>query len=97
METLSNLSAALGCRHYGLRDFYAISYLYFGALSTGASVLVGSVVSYLTGETATPSLHRMLDILFKFIFIGIMCLTMTIFTNQLYRNTDINLELEMYK
>lgn len=46
--------SALGCRRRGLLDFYSISYLYFGALSTGASVLVGAVVSYVTGETDTP-------------------------------------------
>ncbi|KAM9475853.1 sodium/iodide cotransporter isoform 2-T2 [Clarias gariepinus] len=42
--------------HYGLHEFYAISYLYFGALSTGTSVLVGSVVSYLTGPTERGSI-----------------------------------------
>ncbi|TUD19542.1 Sodium/iodide cotransporter [Bagarius yarrelli] len=41
----------------GFGDFYSISYLYFGALSTGASVLVGSVVSYLTGPTPRDSIQ----------------------------------------
>ncbi|KAB5567063.1 hypothetical protein PHYPO_G00228500 [Pangasianodon hypophthalmus] len=44
-------------RHGGLQDFYSISYLYFGALSTGASVLVGIVVSYLTGPTQRGSIQ----------------------------------------
>ncbi|MCJ8734576.1 hypothetical protein PDJAM_G00237010, partial [Pangasius djambal] len=43
--------------HGGLQDFYSISYLYFGALSTGASVLVGLVVSYLTGPTQRGSIQ----------------------------------------
>uniref|UniRef100_A0A8C2CEZ1 Solute carrier family 5 member 5 n=1 Tax=Cyprinus carpio TaxID=7962 RepID=A0A8C2CEZ1_CYPCA len=33
-----------------LQNIYSISYLYFGALSTSAVVLVGVVVSYITGE-----------------------------------------------
>ncbi|KAK3539416.1 hypothetical protein QTP70_007491 [Hemibagrus guttatus] len=44
-------------RHRGLQDFYSISYLYFGALSTGTSVLVGIVVSYLTGPTPRGSIQ----------------------------------------
>uniref|UniRef100_A0A8C1B1X3 Solute carrier family 5 member 5 n=1 Tax=Cyprinus carpio carpio TaxID=630221 RepID=A0A8C1B1X3_CYPCA len=35
---------------YSLQNIYSISYLYFGALSTSAVVLVGVVVSYITGE-----------------------------------------------
>ncbi|XP_046726862.1 sodium/iodide cotransporter isoform X4 [Silurus meridionalis] len=42
---------------HGLLDFYSISYLYFGALSTGASVLAGVVVSYLTGPTQRSSIQ----------------------------------------
>ncbi|KAI5625727.1 sodium/iodide cotransporter, partial [Silurus asotus] len=42
---------------HGLQDFYSISYLYFGALSTGASVLAGVVVSYLTGPTQRSSIQ----------------------------------------
>ncbi|XP_060786967.1 sodium/iodide cotransporter isoform X2 [Neoarius graeffei] len=44
-------------RYRGLQDFYSISYLYFGALSTGASVLVGLAVSYLTGPTQRGSIQ----------------------------------------
>ncbi|KAG7487906.1 hypothetical protein MATL_G00028490 [Megalops atlanticus] len=32
-------------------DFYSISYLYFGVLGTSSAVLVGLVVSYMTGPT----------------------------------------------
>ncbi|XP_072536850.1 sodium/iodide cotransporter [Salminus brasiliensis] len=39
-----------------LQDFYSMSYLYFGALSTTVTVLVGLVVSYLTGPTKRGSL-----------------------------------------
>ncbi len=35
---------------HSLQNIYSISYLYFGALSTSAVVLVGVVVSYITGE-----------------------------------------------
>ncbi|KAG9350730.1 hypothetical protein JZ751_024619 [Albula glossodonta] len=34
-----------------LGDFYSISYLYFGAVGTSSVVLVGLLVSYLTGHT----------------------------------------------
>ncbi|KAJ8278653.1 hypothetical protein COCON_G00057190 [Conger conger] len=34
-----------------LEDFYSISYLYFGALGTGSTVLTGLLVSYITGPT----------------------------------------------
>ncbi|XP_026988895.1 sodium/iodide cotransporter isoform X2 [Tachysurus fulvidraco] len=44
-------------RYHDLQDFYSISYLYFGALSTGASVLVGYVVSYITGPTLRGSIQ----------------------------------------
>lgn len=33
-----------------LGDFYAISYLYYGALGTLTTVLVGALLSSLTGE-----------------------------------------------
>ncbi|XP_012694952.2 sodium/iodide cotransporter [Clupea harengus] len=35
----------------GVQDFYSMSYLYFGALATTVVVLVGLVVSYITGPT----------------------------------------------
>uniref|UniRef100_A0A672NCN2 Solute carrier family 5 member 5 n=1 Tax=Sinocyclocheilus grahami TaxID=75366 RepID=A0A672NCN2_SINGR len=41
---------------YGLQNIYSISYLYFGALSTSAVVLVGVVVSYITGPTKKYSI-----------------------------------------
>uniref|UniRef100_A0A673M192 Solute carrier family 5 member 5 n=1 Tax=Sinocyclocheilus rhinocerous TaxID=307959 RepID=A0A673M192_9TELE len=41
---------------YGLQNIYSISYLYFGALSTSAVVLVGVVVSYITGPTKKDSI-----------------------------------------
>ncbi|KAJ8374703.1 hypothetical protein SKAU_G00052830 [Synaphobranchus kaupii] len=34
-----------------LEDFYSISYLYFGALGTSSVVLIGLLVSYITGPT----------------------------------------------
>lgn len=34
----------------GLQDFYSVSYLYFGAMATSSVVLVGVIVSYVTGE-----------------------------------------------
>lgn len=39
-----------------LQNIYSISYLYFGALSTSAVVLVGVVVSYITGESNSLTL-----------------------------------------
>uniref|UniRef100_A0A8C1K7N5 Solute carrier family 5 member 5 n=1 Tax=Cyprinus carpio TaxID=7962 RepID=A0A8C1K7N5_CYPCA len=39
-----------------LQNIYSISYLYFGALSTSAVVLVGVVVSYITGPTKKDSI-----------------------------------------
>ncbi|KAL6459414.1 hypothetical protein MHYP_G00328860 [Metynnis hypsauchen] len=42
---------------HGLQDFYSISYLYFGALSTSVTVLVGLVVSCLTGPTKRASIR----------------------------------------
>uniref|UniRef100_A0A9J8CVL9 Solute carrier family 5 member 5 n=1 Tax=Cyprinus carpio carpio TaxID=630221 RepID=A0A9J8CVL9_CYPCA len=41
---------------YSLQNIYSISYLYFGALSTSAVVLVGVVVSYITGPTKKDSI-----------------------------------------
>uniref|UniRef100_A0A3B4D5W4 Solute carrier family 5 member 5 n=1 Tax=Pygocentrus nattereri TaxID=42514 RepID=A0A3B4D5W4_PYGNA len=38
-------------------DFYSISYLYFGALSTSVTVLVGLMVSCLTGPTKRASIR----------------------------------------
>uniref|UniRef100_A0A3Q1INR3 Solute carrier family 5 member 5 n=1 Tax=Anabas testudineus TaxID=64144 RepID=A0A3Q1INR3_ANATE len=35
----------------GLQDFYSVSYLYFGAMATSSVVLVGVIVSYVTGPT----------------------------------------------
>uniref|UniRef100_A0A667X7H6 Solute carrier family 5 member 5 n=1 Tax=Myripristis murdjan TaxID=586833 RepID=A0A667X7H6_9TELE len=35
----------------GLHSFYSMSYLYFGAVATSSVVLVGLIVSYLTGPT----------------------------------------------
>ncbi|MBN3302959.1 SC5A5 protein, partial [Amia calva] len=37
-------------RQSGLEDFYAMSYLYYGALGTTAVVVVGVLVSYISGE-----------------------------------------------
>lgn len=37
------------CSAGGVKDFYAMSYLYFGALATTVVVLVGVVVSCITG------------------------------------------------
>uniref|UniRef100_A0AAR2KMN2 Solute carrier family 5 member 5 n=1 Tax=Pygocentrus nattereri TaxID=42514 RepID=A0AAR2KMN2_PYGNA len=42
---------------HGLQDFYSISYLYFGALSTSVTVLVGLMVSCLTGPTKRASIR----------------------------------------
>uniref|UniRef100_A0A8B9LCY5 Solute carrier family 5 member 5 n=1 Tax=Astyanax mexicanus TaxID=7994 RepID=A0A8B9LCY5_ASTMX len=42
---------------HGLQDFYSMSYLYFGALSTSVTVLVGLVVSCLTGPTKRSSIR----------------------------------------
>ncbi|XP_036434006.1 sodium/iodide cotransporter [Colossoma macropomum] len=42
---------------HGLQDFYSISYLYFGALSTSVTVLLGLVVSCLTGPTKRASIR----------------------------------------
>ncbi|KAK1801441.1 hypothetical protein P4O66_022710 [Electrophorus voltai] len=38
----------------GLQNIYSVSYLYFGALSTSATVLSGLLVSCITGETDNP-------------------------------------------
>uniref|UniRef100_A0A8C5DE94 Sodium/iodide cotransporter n=1 Tax=Gouania willdenowi TaxID=441366 RepID=A0A8C5DE94_GOUWI len=35
----------------GLHNFYSMSYLYFGAMATSSVVLVGLIVSYITGKT----------------------------------------------
>ncbi|XP_062306560.1 sodium/iodide cotransporter [Osmerus eperlanus] len=35
----------------GIRDFYSMSYLYFGAVGTSSTVLVGILISYITGAT----------------------------------------------
>ncbi|KAM9358379.1 sodium/iodide cotransporter [Symphorus nematophorus] len=35
----------------GLRNFYSMSYLYFGAMATSSVVIVGVIVSYATGPT----------------------------------------------
>ncbi|CAJ1060818.1 sodium/iodide cotransporter [Xyrichtys novacula] len=35
----------------GLQNFYSMSYLYFGAMATSSVVIVGVIVSYLTGPT----------------------------------------------
>ncbi|XP_063056216.1 sodium/iodide cotransporter [Engraulis encrasicolus] len=40
----------------GVKDFYAMSYLYFGALATTVVVLVGVVVSCITGPTKRNSI-----------------------------------------
>ncbi|XP_062855561.1 sodium/iodide cotransporter [Trichomycterus rosablanca] len=44
-------------RSSGLQDFYSISYLYFGALSTGVTVLAGLAVSCLSGPTKRDSIR----------------------------------------
>ncbi|XP_028299390.1 sodium/iodide cotransporter isoform X3 [Gouania willdenowi] len=36
---------------WGLHNFYSMSYLYFGAMATSSVVLVGLIVSYITGPT----------------------------------------------
>uniref|UniRef100_A0A8C2H0Y1 Solute carrier family 5 member 5 n=1 Tax=Cyprinus carpio TaxID=7962 RepID=A0A8C2H0Y1_CYPCA len=48
--TESSILSSSVPQDYGLQNIYSISYLYFGALSTSAVVLVGVVVSYITGE-----------------------------------------------
>ncbi|XP_022526565.1 sodium/iodide cotransporter isoform X2 [Astyanax mexicanus] len=61
--TPSPTSPALSILHpqhhsqHGLQDFYSMSYLYFGALSTSVTVLVGLVVSCLTGPTKRSSIR----------------------------------------
>ncbi|XP_076860525.1 sodium/iodide cotransporter isoform X2 [Brachyhypopomus gauderio] len=41
----------------GLQNLYSLSYLYFGTLSTSATVLVGVLLSFLTGPTARDSIQ----------------------------------------
>ncbi|XP_052419153.1 sodium/iodide cotransporter [Carassius gibelio] len=53
--TESSISSSVP-QDYGLQNIYSISYLYFGALSTSAVVLVGVVVSYITGPTKKDSI-----------------------------------------
>ncbi|KAI2661864.1 Sodium/iodide cotransporter [Labeo rohita] len=52
----SSILASSVSQDYSLQNIYAISYLYFGALSTSAVVLVGVVVSYITGPTKKDSI-----------------------------------------
>ncbi|XP_058641068.1 sodium/iodide cotransporter isoform X2 [Onychostoma macrolepis] len=54
--TESSILASSVPLDYGLQNIYSISYLYFGALSTSAVVLVGVVVSYITGPTKKDSI-----------------------------------------
>ncbi|KAL7884477.1 hypothetical protein AOLI_G00072470 [Acnodon oligacanthus] len=56
-STASSPSDPKQSSQHGLQDFYAISYLYFGALSTSVTVLVGLVVSCLTGPTKRASIR----------------------------------------
>uniref|UniRef100_A0A8C2C9J8 Solute carrier family 5 member 5 n=1 Tax=Cyprinus carpio TaxID=7962 RepID=A0A8C2C9J8_CYPCA len=54
--TESSILSSSVPQDYGLQNIYSISYLYFGALSTSAVVLVGVVVSYITGPTKKDSI-----------------------------------------
>ncbi|MFT7798652.1 sodium/iodide cotransporter [Arapaima gigas] len=49
--SLNSISNVASYRFTGLSNFYAMSYLYFAALGTSSAVLVGLVVSVLTGPT----------------------------------------------
>uniref|UniRef100_A0A673AC22 Solute carrier family 5 member 5 n=1 Tax=Sphaeramia orbicularis TaxID=375764 RepID=A0A673AC22_9TELE len=55
----------------GLHNFYSMSYLYFGAMATSSVILVGLIVSYVTGPTKRSQikegllwwdLHKMKDV-----------------------------------
>lgn len=37
-------------KYRGLKNFYSMSYLYFGAMATSSVVIVGLIVSYVTGK-----------------------------------------------
>ncbi|ROI46629.1 Tyrosine-protein kinase JAK2 [Anabarilius grahami] len=52
----SSIVASSVPQDYGFQNIYSISYLYFGALSTSAVILVGVVVSYITGPTKKDSI-----------------------------------------
>ncbi|KAI4897167.1 hypothetical protein NFI96_015216 [Prochilodus magdalenae] len=57
LPSASTLSHPIKSSEHGLQDFYSISYLYFGALSTSVTVLVGLAVSCLTGPTERASIR----------------------------------------
>ncbi|CAN9500950.1 unnamed protein product [Ophioblennius macclurei] len=42
----------------GLRSFYSMSYLYFGAMATSSVVIVGVIVSYMTGPTKRDDIKK---------------------------------------
>lgn len=42
----------------GINNFYCMSYLYFGAMATSSVILVGLIVSYVTGKTIRNALCR---------------------------------------
>uniref|UniRef100_A0A673ABF5 Solute carrier family 5 member 5 n=1 Tax=Sphaeramia orbicularis TaxID=375764 RepID=A0A673ABF5_9TELE len=43
----------------GLHNFYSMSYLYFGAMATSSVILVGLIVSYVTGKKKIHQSHNL--------------------------------------
>lgn len=43
---------------WGLQNFYSMSYLYFGAMATSSVVIVGLIVSYITGPTKRSNISK---------------------------------------
>lgn len=43
---------------WGLQSFYSMSYLYFGAMATSSVVIVGVIMSYITGPTKRANIKK---------------------------------------